>query len=110
LYIDGGLGLKAPLPGRDDDVLTFGFAYSKISPDAATLDLDTQTLTGGFFPVRDREIVLELDYSLQLAPWWTIQTDLQQIIHPGGNVLNPLNPTQAIPDAFIVAGRSSIKF
>jgi porin len=109
-YIDGGLGLKAPLPGRDDDVLTFGFAYSKISPDAATLDLDTQTLTGGFFPVRDREIVLELDYSLQLAPWWTIQADLQQIIHPGGNVLNPLNPTQAIPDAFIVAGRSSIKF
>jgi porin len=109
-YIDGGLGLKAPLPGRDDDVLTFGVAYSRISPEAARLDLDTQLLTGGFFPVRDREIVLELDYSLQLAPWWTFQADLQQIVHPGGHVPNPLSPPQAIPDAFVVGGRSTIKF
>src|SRR5260370_19311982 len=94
-YIDGGLGLKAPLPGRDDDVLTFGIAYSKISRDAAALDLDTQMSTGSFFPVRDQEIVLELDYSLQLAPWWTFQADIQQIIPPGGNVPDPLNPAQA---------------
>jgi len=109
-YVDGGLGLKAPLPGRDDDVLTFGIAYSKISQDAAALDLDTQMSTGSFFPVRDKEIVLELDYSLQLAPWWTFQADIQQIIHPGGNVPDPLNPAQTIRDAFVVGGRSSIKF
>jgi porin len=109
-YVDGGLGLKAPLPGRDNDVLTFGVAYSKISQDAAARDVDTQMFTGGFFPVRDQEIVLELDYSLQLAPWWTIQADLQQIVHPGGHAPNPLNPPQPIADAFIVGGRSSIKF
>ena len=109
-YLDGGLGLKAPLPGRDDDVLTFGIAYSKISPDAAALDMDTQMFSGGFFPVRDQEILLELDYSLQLAPWWTLQGDLQQIIHPGGNVPDPLNPTQTIQDAFVLGARSTIKF
>jgi porin len=109
-YIDGGLGLKAPLPGRDDDVLTFGVAYSKISSDAAALDLDTQLFTGSFFPVRDKEILLELDYSLQLAPWWTIQADLQEIIHPGGNVPDPLNPARAIRDAFVVGARTTIKF
>jgi porin len=109
-YIDGGLGLKAPLPGRDDDVLTFGVAYQKISTQAAALDFDTQLFSGAFFPVRDQEIVLELDYSLQLAPWWTLQADLQQIFHPGGNVLDPLNPTQAIRDAFIIGARSTIKF
>jgi porin len=109
-YIDGGLGLKAPLPGRDDDLLTFGIAYSKISRDAAALDRDTQLLGGSFFPVRDQEIVLELDYSLQLAPWWTFQADIQEIIHPGGHVPDPLNPAQAIRDAFVVGGRSSIKF
>jgi porin len=109
-YIDGGLGLKAPLPGRDDDLLTFGIAYSKISSDAAALDLETQLSSGGFFPVRDQEIVLELDYSLQLAPWWTLQADIQQIVHPGGHVPDPLNPAQAIRDAFVVGGRSSIKF
>jgi porin len=109
-YIDGGLGLKGPLPGRGDDVLTFGVAYSRISSDASALDRDTQRSTGAFFPVRDKEIVLELDYSLQLAPWWAIQADLQQIVHPGGHVLDPLNPVQAIQDAFILAGRSAIKF
>ena len=109
-YVDAGLGLTAPLPGRDNDVLTFGVAYSSISPDAAALDTDTQLFTGGFFPVRDREIVLELDYSLQLAPWWTLQADLQQIVHPGGHVPDPLNPAQAIHDAFVVGARSTIKF
>jgi porin len=88
-YIDGGIGLKAPLPGRDDDVLTFGIAYSKISRDAAALDLD---------------------YLLQLAPWWQIQADLQQIIHPGGNVPDPLNPAQSIRDAFVAGARTTIKF
>jgi porin len=109
-YVDGGFGLKAPLPGRDDDVLTFGIAYQKISRDAAALDLDTQAFSGGFFPVRDKEIVLELDYLLQLAPWWQIQADLQQIIHPGGNVPDPLNPAQSIRDAFVVGARTTIKF
>jgi porin len=109
-YIDGGLGLKAPLPGRADDVLTFGIAYSRISQDAAALDRDTQLFTGGFFPVRDREIVLELDYSLQIAPWWTIQADIQEILHPGGNVPDPLNPARAIPDALVVGARNTIKF
>jgi porin len=109
-YIDGGLGLKAPLPGRDDDVLTFGIAYQKISRDAAALDLDTRAFTGSLFPVRDKEIVLELDYLLQLAPWWQIQADLQQIIHPGGNVPDPLNPAQTIRDAFVAGARTTIKF
>jgi porin len=109
-YVDAGLGLKAPLPGRDDDVLTLGVAYSRISPDAAALDTETQLLTGGFFPVRDQEILIELNYLLQLAPWWTLQADLQQFIHPGGHVRDPLNPAQAIHDALVIGGRSSIKF
>ena len=109
-YMDGGVGFKAPLPGRDNDVLTFAFALSQISADAAALDRDTQFFTGGFFPVRDREVVLELDYSLQLTPWWTFQADLQEIIHPGGNIPSPVNPPQPIPDAFIIGGRTFIKF
>ena len=31
-YADGGIGLNGPLPGRANDTLTFGVAYSKISP------------------------------------------------------------------------------
>lgn len=109
-YVDAGFGLKAPLPGRDDDVLTFGVAVSKISSDAAALDQNTPSFTGTVIPVRDQEILFEFDYSLQLAPWWTLQADAQEILHPGGNVQNPLNPPQAIPNAFLLAARSTIKF
>ena len=45
-YIDGGAGFKGPLPGRDDDVLTFGVAYAKISRDAAALDQDMLAFNG----------------------------------------------------------------
>ena len=38
------------------------------------------------------------------------QADIQQIIHPGGHVPDPLNPAQAIHDAFVVGGRSTTKF
>jgi porin len=109
-YVDGGLGLKAPLPHRDDDVLTVAFAYSSISSDASALDIDTAFFTGAPFPVRDREFLIDIDYSLQIAPWWTLQADGQYIFHPGGNVPDPLNPTRTIADAFLLFLRSTIKF
>ena len=37
-YVDGGIGVKGLLPGRADDVLTFGVAHSQISKDARALD------------------------------------------------------------------------
>jgi len=39
-YIDGGIGFKGFVPGRADDKLTVGVAYSKISPDAIAADRD----------------------------------------------------------------------
>jgi porin len=109
-YIDGGLGLKAPIPGRDDDLLTFGFAYSQISQDAIALDVDNEAFAGMVLPVRDQEIVTGLNYSLQLAPWWTLQPDIQYIFHPGGHAPDPLNPTRSIADAFVGILRTTIKF
>ncbi len=109
-YIDGGFGLKAPLPGRDDDVLSFGVGYSKISSDAAALDRDTLALDGPRFPIRDYELAFELSYKAQIAPWWTVQPDLQYIVHPGGNVPNPDAPNSSVEDAFLVGVRSTIAF
>ena len=107
-YLDGGVGLKGLLPGREDDVLTFGAVYEKISPDLAALDRDFGPPT----PVRNYEAVFELDYAMQIAPWWTLQPDLQYIVHPGGNVLDPKDPagTATVKNAFIAGIRSTIKF
>ncbi len=109
-YVDGGAGLKGAVPGRADDTLTFGFAYAKISRDAAALDRDTLAFNGPPYPIRDEEVVFELSYAAQIAPWWTVQPDLQYIVHPGGNVPDPGNPFLAVRNAFIAGMRSTIKF
>ncbi|HEV2628027.1 MAG TPA: carbohydrate porin [Pseudolabrys sp.] len=104
-YVDAGAGLKGPLPGRPDDTLTFGVAYAKISKDIAAVDQDTVPAV----VVRDYEAVFELNYALQVAPWWTVQPDLQYIVHPNDGQ-NPNDPTQRLGNAFLAGIRSTIKF
>ena len=109
-YVDGGAGFKGLLPGRVDDVLTFGVAYAKISRDAAALDQDMLALNGPRYPIRDEEVVFELNYATQIAPWWSVQPDLQYIVHPGGKVPDPDNPKATVGNAFVTGVRSTIKF
>ena len=109
-YVDGGAGIKGPLPGRADDTLTFGVAYAKISRDAAAFDEDVLALNGPPYPIRDQEVVFEVSYAAQIAPWWTVQPDLQYIVRPGGNVADPDDPAKTAGNAFIAGIRSVIKF
>jgi porin len=109
-YMDGGAGIKGLLPGRADDTLTMGFAYAKISNDAAALDQDTLVFNGPPYPIRDSEMVFEVSYQAQIAPWWTVQPDLQYIVHPGGNVPDPNNPNVTVGNALVAGARSTIKF
>jgi len=102
-YIDGGTALKGPFDERPDDVLSFGVAYARISPDASAADRDASAV------VRDYEAVFELDYSARITPWWTVQPDVQYIIHPNGGQ-NPDDPTQRIGNAFVTGLRSTVKF
>lgn len=104
-YADGGFGVKAPLPKRPDDVLTLGVAYAKISDDAAAAD----RLAGPPTPVRDHEAVIELTYSAAVKPGWTVQPDLQYVIHPGGHVLSP-GSAHPIGDALLLGVRTTLTF
>jgi porin len=109
-YIDGGAGIKGLIAGRADDVLTFGIAYASISKDAAAADQDLLNANGPPQAIRDREVVFELSYAAQIAPWWIVQPDLQYIVHPGGNVADPNNANATIANAFVAGVRSTIKF
>ncbi|MGE5268135.1 MAG: carbohydrate porin [Thiohalocapsa sp.] len=104
-YIDGGVGFKAPLPDRPDDVLTLGVAYARISSDAARAD----RLAGPPTPVRDHEAVIEVSYSAAVVPGWTMQPDLQYVIHPGGNVASPTG-SGPIRDALVIGLRTTFAF
>jgi len=109
-YVDGGVGFKGLFPGRADDTLTLGVAHSKISKDAAALDQDTLALDGPPYPIRNAETVFELSYIAQLAPWWTLQPDIQYIVRPGGNVPDPIDPTRTVENAFVIGVRTTITF
>jgi porin len=111
-YADGGLTYKGLLPGRDDDVLGLGLAYARISGSATDRDRDARLLGNPNQPVRDFEAAIELTYRAPLTPWWTVQPDLQYIIHPGGNIANPNAPSngRSIPDALVGGVRTTIAF
>jgi porin len=109
-YIDGGVGFKGLFASRPDDTLTLGVAHSKISKDAAALDNDILALNGPPFPIRNAETVFEASYIMQLAPWWTLQPDVQYIRRPGGNVPDPNNGSKTVGNATIIGARTTINF
>jgi porin len=109
-YIDGGIGFKGFVSGRADDTLTVAVAHSKISKDAAALDRDTLALNGPPYPIRNGETAFELSYIAQLAPWWTLQPDIQYIVRPGGNVPHPIESSRTVGNAFLIGARSTITF
>lgn len=88
LYADGGLVYKGLIPGRPDDKIGIAAAYARIGDNARDLDRDTGSFGGLFYPVRSSEAMIELTYQAKLAPWWTLQPDLQYVIRPNGGALN----------------------
>jgi porin len=109
-YVDGGIGIKGPIPGRANDILTIGIAHSHISEDAAALDRDTLALNGPPYPIRSGETVFELSYILHVAPWWLLQPDIQYIVRPGGSVPDPNNPSRSVGNALVIGARSTVTF
>jgi porin len=109
-YIDGGAGFKGIIAGRPDDVLTFGVAYAEISKDAAAADADALAFNGPPGFIRDYEILFEVNYAVQIAPWWIVKPDFQYIVHPGGNVADPNDPNVVVKDAAIFGVRSTFTF
>jgi porin len=75
-YVDFGFKLTRPIPGRDHDVLSAGFAI---------LDFGNQYLASELAKgnvLSPRESVLELTYLLQVTGWMTLQPNLQFFFDP----------------------------
>ncbi len=102
--------IKGLVPRRGEDTLTFGVARTHVSEDAAALDADTLRVNGWPYPIRDSETVFELSYVAQIAPWLTVQPDLQYVLQPGGNVPDPSDPGRIVGDALVIGVRTSMAF
>jgi porin len=111
-YFDTGLTFEGPIASRPNDLVGLGLAFGRVSRQAAGYDLDAVAFTGTPMPIRDYEAAIELTYQVQLTKDWWLQPDLQYIIHPGGNVSNPLDPSgvSPIPNAFVAGARTYLNF
>jgi porin len=107
LYFDGGIVFAGLIPGRPEDVVSFGAAYARFSDRARQLDADAAMLAGAGL-IRDFEAAFEADYQIQVLPGLQIDLDLQRIVHPGGNIAG--SGGERIPDATVVTLHTLIKY
>jgi porin len=111
-YADAGLAFRGPFEGREDDVASFGVSFARISGPAGRLVENLQRFAGSDARAPDYEAAIELSYQLALAPWWTVQPDIQMIFHPTPAIVRP-DATTAIPhvgNALIMGMRTAIRF
>jgi porin len=111
-YFDGGLIFSGLVPGRPDDKFGVSFLYANISERARALDRDRLFYSTAPYPIRDFELLLEATYQAQIMPGWTIQPEIQYVVHPGGNVPNPLDPLGMTPikNALLLGLRSVVNY
>ncbi|MGO9431386.1 carbohydrate porin, partial [Rhodoblastus sp.] len=83
-YAEGGVNFIGLLSQRPNDTFGFGAAYTHMAPSLAAYDQDAAFFSGELSPARDYELALELTYQAVVVPGWTVQPDLQYIVHPGG--------------------------
>ena len=108
--VDGGLVLKAPLPGRDNDSAGLGFGYGKIGHSAVVSDQQAQAQAGSTSPVRNAEAFIELTYQVQITPWWQVQPDVQYVVSPGANIANPDGSGHRVGNAVLLGMRTNVTF
>jgi porin len=103
-YFDTGVVFVGMIPRRPDDVFGVGFAYTGISDDASAFDRDS-----GLSVIRNRETLLEVSYTAEIVPGWTLQPDFQYIWNTGGNVPDD-SGNRAVKDAVVIGARTTIDF
>lgn len=109
-YLDGGLVFSGPFEKRPKDKLSAGFIYARYAAPLRAFERDIVSFSGTARPVRDYEMILELNYLLLLREGWALQPLVQYLIHPGGNIPNPNDPSRPIRNGAIFGIRSTLNF
>jgi porin len=108
--LDAGVTVKAPLPGRDNDIIGIGYGFAKISNGARSLDRATAYYAGSPYPIRSSESFVELTYQAQVTPWLQIQPDAQYMFLPSGGIPDPNRPGKRLGNETILGVRANVTF
>jgi porin len=109
LFVMAGMNWMGPFGSRPNDTFGLGVSYLGISPAKRRFGSDVVAFTGSGSPYTANETVLEATYLFQLAPWLTLQPDLQVVINPGAGIPSASSATPLKND--LIAGvRTGIVF
>ncbi|MDB5596195.1 MAG: Carbohydrate-selective porin OprB [Hyphomicrobiales bacterium] len=109
-YADAGINFTGLVPGRPDDAFGAAVAYTRIGRSFVGYDRDLAALSGA--PSRSSEAMLEVTYSAQIVPGWTVQPNFQYIVRPSGGVVDPQDPfgTRVLKNAAVLGLRTTLKY
>ena len=107
-YADAGLLYKGLITRRPDDKVGVAAGYARVGDNARGLDADIGSFGNFFYPVRSGEVMVEMIYQAQIAPWWMLQPEVQYIFRPGAGVLNSDGSFRQ--NAWVIALRSALNF
>jgi porin len=91
VYFDGGINWRGLIAGRSNDIFGLAVAYARTSNALRRLGAETATITGMPNNIRPHETVIEVTYLYQIAPWWSLQPDLQGVFNPGAALSSSLH-------------------
>ncbi|MEQ1715918.1 MAG: carbohydrate porin [Hyphomicrobium sp.] len=104
-YADAGLVFTGFVPGRPADTIGLAAGYGHVSPRVSARQIADQAAV-----ISDFEAVIEVNYSAEIVPGWTIAPDFHYLWHPGGGTENPAKPGRAIEDTAIVGVRTNVVY
>ncbi len=88
-YCDGGITFNGFIPGRPTDSFGIASAYGNIGSGLRGYAEDQNSFDDTSQPIPDFEWNIEMTYNAQIAPWWSVQPDVQIVLHPGGSAVIP---------------------
>ncbi len=101
-YLDTGVSYQGLIPTRDKDVFGIALAYARFGDSARAAERDRDLYDHLGTPIREEESVVEASYQAVLTNYWSVQPDVQVIVHPGGS--------SAYGNALVLGLRSVLTF
>ena len=109
VYLEGGFNWKG-LFGRPTDTAGIAVAYAQTSDSVRRFGAESIAATGAGIPNKAHETVIEATYYYQIAPWFSIQPDVQYVINPGASLDQTDRAAKALSDTLTFGVRSRIDF
>jgi porin len=112
LYADMGVEFIGLSEARPSDKFGIAAGYAHVSRRAQALDADFRASMELPWPQRSFEGLFTAVYQYEIRGGWTVQPNLQYLLHPGGGATDPLgaNPGRLLRNALVLGMRTTLKF